>query len=99
MQVLCKFSFSQIQRFLEITLQGIGPACPINIDSANNDLTGREIQSNEVKELIVQLHNEVRRWLSNFMKLNFSHEIFSDMRLHGYYIAQPVRPEQPDTKH
>ena len=50
-------------------MQGIGAACPINIDSANNDLTGRDIKSNEVKELIVQLHNEVRKWLSNSMKL------------------------------
>ena len=40
--------------------QGIGSACPYHIDSANNDLTGRVIKSNEVKELIVQLHNEVR---------------------------------------
>ena len=40
--------------------QGIGKACPINIDSANNDLTGRVIRSNQMKELIIQLHNEVR---------------------------------------
>ena len=60
MQILCKFSFPQIERFTKVLLQGIGSACPINIDSANNDLTGREIKSNEVKELIVQLHNEVR---------------------------------------
>ena len=49
--------------------QGIGSACPLYIDSANNDLTGREIQSNEVKELIVQLHNEVGKWSSMFRKL------------------------------
>ena len=28
-------------------------------DPANNDLTGRVIRDTEVKELIVQLHNEV----------------------------------------
>ena len=38
--------------------QGIGPACPVHIDRANNDLTGRLIVSNQMKELIVQLHNE-----------------------------------------
>ena len=55
--------------------QGIGSACPIYIDSANNDLTGREIKSNEVKELIVQLHNEVGAWPSMFRKmLEFSHK-------------------------
>ena len=64
-------------------LQGIGPACPINIDSANNDLTGREINSNEVKELIVQLHNEVRCSLSNLIII--FPQLFSDMRLHTYY--------------
>ena len=41
-------------------LQGLGSSCPYFIDAANNDLTGRVIQSNQVKELIVQLHNEVR---------------------------------------
>ena len=41
-------------------MQGIGPACPLHIDAANNDLTGRLIVSNQVKELIVQLHNEVK---------------------------------------
>ena len=40
--------------------QGIGPQCPLHIDSANNDLTGRLIISNQIKELIIQLHNEVR---------------------------------------
>ena len=43
-----------------VVLQGVGSACPYYIDPANNDLTGRVITSNEVKELIVQLHNEVR---------------------------------------
>ena len=33
--------------------------CPYFIDPANNDLTGREIKDTNVKELIVQLHNEV----------------------------------------
>ena len=31
-----------------------------NCCSANNDLTGRRIVSSQTKELIVQLHNEVR---------------------------------------
>ena len=33
--------------------------CPYFIDPASNDLTGRVIEDNQVKELIVQLHNEV----------------------------------------
>ena len=49
--------------------QGIGSACPYHIDSANNDLTGRVIKSNEVKELIVQLHNEVRQSRAKYRKL------------------------------
>ena len=36
------------------------PRCPYFIDPANNDLTGRVIEDTQVKELIVQLHNEVR---------------------------------------
>ena len=39
--------------------QGLGDKCPYFIDPANNDLTGRVIETTEVKELIVQLHNEV----------------------------------------
>ena len=35
------------------------PRCPYFIDPANNDLTGRVIEETHVKELIVQLHNEV----------------------------------------
>ena len=94
MQILCKFSFLRLRDLL-ILFQGIGSACPNNIDSANNDLTGREIRSNEVKELIVQLHNEVRYWLSNSMKpVTFSHNIFSDMRLHSYYVAHAVKHER-----
>ena len=38
--------------------------CPYFIDPANNDLTGRVIEENQVKELIVQLHNEVTFVLS-----------------------------------
>ena len=33
----------------------------MHIDRANNDLTGRLIVSNQMKELIVQLHNEASR--------------------------------------
>jgi len=39
---------------------GLGDKCPYFIDPANNELTGRVIEENQVKELIVQLHNEVR---------------------------------------
>jgi hypothetical protein len=64
-----------LQIFQSLVFQGIGAACPLYIDSANNDLTGREIQNNEVKELIVQLHNEVGKWSSIFRKLlEFSHQ-------------------------
>ena len=39
------------------------PRCPYFIDPANNDLTGRVIEESQVKELIVQLHNEVRFYI------------------------------------
>ena len=45
--------------WLWLYCQGIGAACPLHLDVANNDLTGRRIVSNQIKELIVQLHNEV----------------------------------------
>ena len=45
--------------WLWLYCQGIGAACPLHLDAANNDLTGRRIVSNQIKELIVQLHNEV----------------------------------------
>ena len=41
------------------------PRCPYFIDPANNDLTGRVIEETQVKELIVQLHNEVRFCILN----------------------------------
>jgi hypothetical protein len=41
-------------------LQGLGVKCPYYLDPVKNDLTGRRIIRSQVKELIVQLHNEVR---------------------------------------
>ena len=44
--------------------------CPYFIDPANNDLTGREIKDTNVKELIVQLHNEVNILLITVLDVN-----------------------------
>jgi hypothetical protein len=40
-------------------VQGLGEKCPYYLDPTKNDLTGRRITRSQVKELIVQLHNEV----------------------------------------
>ena len=47
------------------------PRCPYFIDPANNDLTGRVIEETQVKELIVQLHNEVRFHIEKVVELHY----------------------------
>ena len=83
---MCKYCVSPYFLLQERSLhrfmfQGVGSACPYHIDSANNDLTGRGIESNEVKELIVQLHNEVRLLLpQSRCMFQYSQSIFPGRR-------------------
>ena len=66
-------------------VQGLGEKCPYYLDPAKNDLTGRRILTSQVKELIVQLHNEVSsRAISrlrgnrcNIEKMRTPHEVIS----------------------
>ena len=52
--------------------------CPYFIDPASNDLTGRVIEDNQVKELIVQLHNEVSFVTSVFGDNDYNDAAYDD---------------------
>jgi hypothetical protein len=52
--------------FLFFIFQGLGGKCPYYLDPVKNDLTGRRITRSQVKELIVQLHNEVRQSIHRY---------------------------------